>query len=504
MKKRFSQLIAFINSGWSNIAVLAITMVVSYLSYHGFTSSFRGRTYQDIFQLQELFQEYTASIEDYSRQVVSSENAERIMSRLLQRDNIFQIRLIDSAGIERSKFDEYGFNNRNNVTTRPYWESVSNLDTDRWFVTQAEPNYENDPETGEQIITNKTIRYFYRFPEHIPTSDSQYAHYFAVNLDYTKLEAELDTIFRNQKLFLLESQNLDSPKEYLSGTSWTTEIPLKITFDNNRWTILGTRFTYDLSWFYFLSVCLAVGLYILKESFVQWQSKRLLTERMEGQDKFVQSWVNMASHHFRHPLANISARLDILKYRKEAPSKSEIENIQSSFNDFLEVFEYLKKLQVLNDLNNREFEWYSLKSLNELVLSRKATSFETISIPPEFENIEVNVDPLPFEWAISEIIDNAIKHSKGTKVALSLNHTDRYLFIRIEDDGEGIPYRVLETINQRSVKQDKGFETGSFGLGLLQFNKIMEQHKFKVRAENLGIGGGRIEIGIPNTSVLRK
>ena len=225
---------------------------------------------------------------------------------------------------------------------------------------------------------------------------------------------------------------------------------------------------------------------------------------MEGRDKFVQSWVNMASHHFRHPLANISARLDILKYKKEPPSKSDLEQIQSSFNDFLEVFEYLKKLQILNDLDNREFKWHSLKAINELILNRKATSFETIGIPLEFEDIEVYVDPLPFEWAISEIIDNSIKHSKGTKVALSLNHTEKYLFIRIEDDGEGIPSKVRETINQRSLQQDKGFETGSFGLGLLQFNKIMDQHNFKVRADNLGIGGSRIEIGIPNTSILRK
>lgn len=504
MNRRFSQLITFVNSKWSNIAVLGLSLVVSYFSYQGITSSFRGNTYQDIFQLQELFQEYTASIEDYSRQVVNSENAERIMPHLLKRDNIFQIRLIDSVGIEQSKFDEYGFNNKNDVTTRPYWESVSNLDTDRWFVTRAEPNYENDPETGEQIITNTTIRYFYRFPKSIQTNDSQYTDYFAVNLDYSKLEEELDSIFTNQKLFLLGSEDLQSPKEYLSGTSWITEIPLKITFDNNRWTILGTRFTYDLSWFYFLSICLVIALYFLKESFVQWQSKRLLTERMEGQDKFVQSWVNMASHHFRHPLANISARLDILKYKKEAPTKEEIDNIQSSFNDFLEVFDYLKKLQILNDLDNREFKWYSLKSLNELVLSRKATSFQTIGIAPEFENIEVYVDPLPFEWAISEIVDNAIKHSQGTKVALSLNHTDKDLFIRIEDDGRGMPTNVRETFNQGSIKQDKGFETGSFGLGLLQFNKIMERHRFKVRADILGIGGSRIEIGIPNTSILRK
>lgn len=504
MKQRFSQFIAFVNSKWSNFAILGIAIIISYFSYQGLISSFRGNTYQDVFQLQELFQEYTASIEDYSRQVVSAENAEQILSRLLLRDNVFQVRLIDSSGLERAKFDEYGFNNKNTVTTRSYWNDVSALDTDRWLVTKAEFNIENDPETGEEIITNQTIRYFYRFPEHIQTNDSHYTDYFAVNLDYTKLEAELDTIFRNQKLFLLESQNLDSPKEYLSGTNWITEIPLKITFDNNRWTILGTRFTYDLSWFYFLSICFVVALYLLKESFVQWQSKRLLNERMEGRDKFVQTWVNMASHHFRHPLANISARLDILKYKKEPPSKSDLEQIQNSFNDFLEVFEYLKKLQILNDLDNREFKWHSLKTINELAMNRKATSIETIGIPSEFENIEIYVDPLPFEWAISEIIDNSIKHSKGTKVALSLNHTDKYLFVRIEDDGEGIPSKVREIINQRSLKQDKGFETGSFGLGLLQFIKIMDQHKFTVHADNPGIGGSRIEIGIPNTRVLRK
>lgn len=138
MKPRSSQLFLLLNTWWSNIAILSIAILVSYLSYKGITSSFRGRAYQDVFQLQELFQEYTASIEDYSRQVVSSENAEQILPRLLQRDNVFQVRLIDSAGLERAKFDEYGYNNKNDVTTRSYWQHVSTLDTDRWFVTKAE------------------------------------------------------------------------------------------------------------------------------------------------------------------------------------------------------------------------------------------------------------------------------------------------------------------------------------------------------------------------------
>ena len=249
--QRLKQLISFINSGWSNFLILGLGIVASYFSYRGITSSFRGSTYQDVFQLQELFQEYTASIEDYSRQVVSAENTEQVLPRLLLRDNVFQVRLIDSVGLEKVKFDEYGYNNKNSVTSRSYWEGVSNLDTDRWFITQAEDNYENDPETGEPIITNKTIIYFYRFPGRIRTADSQYTHYLAVNLDYNKLEEELDSIFTNQKLFLLETQDLNSPREYLSGTSWINDVPLKITFDNKRWTILGTRFTYDLSWFYF-------------------------------------------------------------------------------------------------------------------------------------------------------------------------------------------------------------------------------------------------------------
>ncbi len=505
MNKITEKLIALIDSRWSNVLILIFAGVTSFFVFKGAISKYRGDSYREVFRINELFHEFTSSIQTYSKLIQGSTTPEGILEKLLDNEKIFQVRLIDSLGFEVVKYDKYGFDNKNRINSRPYWGALSALDTDRWHITKAENNIENNPITNEQTITGNTIRVFYRLPHSLITSENQVVHYFGVNLDYHILETKLDSLFPNQDLYLLENGGAHGPLEFIRGLNLIIEIPLNITFDGKRWSILGIRYSYSLLGPLLFLMFFSVVLILIKRGIINWNKSRITEERLNVQSKFVQSWVNMASHHFRHPLANISARLDILKFKDTPPTVEEIEVIQNSFTEFLDVFEYLKKLQVLSDLENRSKEWYSLKKLNELFENRKANSFDIEGIPAEFENFMVWVDPLPFEWALSEIVDNAIAHSNGNKVVTSINHTDNYVALRIEDNGMGIPQNIIELLNSDLNKSsDKGFESGSFGLGLLQFSKIIHLHGFEIKAKNLPIGGSRIEIRIAHNRILRK
>jgi hypothetical protein len=81
---------------------------------------------------------------------------------------IFQVRLIDQLGQEQLKIDKFGFNNKNDVSTRPYWKPVSLTEPGKWYITLAQENWENDPATGEVILTaSQTFRFFYHMERDI-------------------------------------------------------------------------------------------------------------------------------------------------------------------------------------------------------------------------------------------------------------------------------------------------------------------------------------------------
>lgn len=479
--------------------------LVSLLIFQAHKSKFRASSYQDIFRINEIFQEYTQFIDVFPKLIDEDSNPDKVLKLLLERNNIFQVRLVDKAGLELLKFDKYGFENKNNLQSRPYWDTVSRIDTDRWFVSKAEENIENDRFTGKETITGNTIRYFYRFPDRLNLSDSMAADYLAVNLDFNQLTKQLDSLFPEQEIIIFDdliSQN--EPHEYSSSLHWVTDIPLRITFDGKMWPIFGLRFRYSLFPTIFLSMLTFLLLYAIKRVAVVSLNNLANEQQISNQRKFITSWVNMASHHFRHPLANINTRLDIIRLKGQSPDPKDIEQIQHSFTEFLNVFEYLKKLHVLSELDFRDKEWYRLGDLNKKLGEIEPNAIDILLLPREFEQYQVFIDPLPFEWAIVELIDNSIRHSQGSKVAVSLNHSNRAITIRVTDNGKGLPKKVLSLLNtEQNDKLVKGFETGSFGLGLYQLVKIVAHHNFGITAENISTGGCRIGIEIPNELFLK-
>ena len=79
--------------------------------------------------------------------------------------------------------------------------------------------------------------------------------------------------------------------------------------------------------------------------------------------------------------------------------------------------------------------------------------------------------------AITNLIDNAVRHGGKTDVRVSL--TSPLVTVAIEDDGPGIPERDKETMFEPFVRGDaaRGMADGNgFGLGLSIARAIIEAH----------------------------
>lgn len=96
--------------------------------------------------------------------------------------------------------------------------------------------------------------------------------------------------------------------------------------------------------------------------------------------------------------------------------------------------------------------------------------------------------------AVSNLIDNAIKYSSGqVHVLADTTHSDgRHLFLRIRDNGMGIPKGELKRIFRRfyRVPGPASQRKKGTGLGLYIVRSVAKRHKGRAWAESEGPGKG--------------
>ena len=96
-------------------------------------------------------------------------------------------------------------------------------------------------------------------------------------------------------------------------------------------------------------------------------------------------------------------------------------------------------------------------------------------------------------------IDNSIKYSyENTHIGISVGVSD-YVYVKIRDNGIGIPKEDMPYIWDRFYKVDKSrsrLESGT-GLGLSIAKHLIEAHKGIVRVESEKGKGTTFEVGLP-------
>src|SRR5262249_40061129 len=89
------------------------------------------------------------------------------------------------------------------------------------------------------------------------------------------------------------------------------------------------------------------------------------------------------------------------------------------------------------------------------------------------------IDPIRFEQVILNLLDNAKKYSEpNTKITLDVRHLDGKIYIKVKDEGKGIPEEDLPRIFERFYRVDKSRSRGlgGTGLGLSIVKQLVEAH----------------------------
>ena len=98
---------------------------------------------------------------------------------------------------------------------------------------------------------------------------------------------------------------------------------------------------------------------------------------------------------------------------------------------------------------------------------------------------------------INNLIDNALKYGKNINIELSKKNTN--IFIKIEDDGPGIPKNEYDNVFKPFYKIDKGRgeKKSSVGLGLSIASDIIRSHGGNIKLEKSKLNGLEVRIFLP-------
>ena len=159
--------------------------------------------------------------------------------------------------------------------------------------------------------------------------------------------------------------------------------------------------------------------------------------------------------------------------------------MEKMLNEYLQFTSssYLEKDEKFNlsELIDKIVEKYSNKNISKNLL----------------QNIHINGRKNLIRRCVNNLIDNAIKY--GDKVKIELSKSTNNLFIKIEDNGPGIPEKEYENVFKPFYKIDKGRadSKSSVGLGLSIASDIIRSHGGNIKLERSSMNGLGVKIFLP-------
>ncbi len=223
-------------------------------------------------------------------------------------------------------------------------------------------------------------------------------------------------------------------------------------------------------------------------------------------------FLHVASHEIRTPLTVIRGYAKMLMKQESArltdEQKEWVREIKEHSDKLLLFTNTLLDFARINagKLNIRRQPTNILELLQHMTRSLQIHANEkgiSLVLEADTDLPEINVDPLKIEEAITNLVENAIKHSpENSTVRIYLNkiettNTDYIhrllgqdsISIRVVDQGPGIKPEEAKEIFSEFYVGERGSNKQGIGLGLAITKEIIHAHGGKVWAEPSGKGG---------------
>ncbi len=217
------------------------------------------------------------------------------------------------------------------------------------------------------------------------------------------------------------------------------------------------------------------------------------TKLLKKVENLKQNFISLMSHDLKTPVAKIAGMADVMlqKYGQEAEINRNLHAIIDStkeLNNFITSILDLTKIESRNVALN-----LVSKDINQVVTNivdslKYEAATKEINVTKELAPLyPIEFDMNLMKRVLSNLIENAMKYSgEGTKVEVKTWDDETWVYVRIKDNGVGIPSEDLENIFEKfyRVKNDASHTIKGSGLGLYLVKYFVELHGGMISAES--------------------
>lgn len=199
--------------------------------------------------------------------------------------------------------------------------------------------------------------------------------------------------------------------------------------------------------------------------------------------RLIQSQQNMTrfvAHEIRTPLSTMQFALDAINKQKnlDSETKKNLSSIQEDIQDLSQLVSYflLYSQTKSHELKFKPEPLPLSPWLKKLIERYQSADQKIILDSSNTKNMTAKFDPRLLRHAVDNLLTNALKFAKHT-IHVSLEESDKSIYIHIDDDGPGISKDELKNIFQPFSSSTDDQEFGKhIGLGLTIAKEIVVLH----------------------------
>jgi two-component system sensor histidine kinase KdpD len=225
---------------------------------------------------------------------------------------------------------------------------------------------------------------------------------------------------------------------------------------------------------------------------------------LEESDRLKSALISSTSHEFKTPLAAIKVAATALLYEAVGPKPSVRRELAESINRETDrltrlVSNFLDMSRVEAGALRPQREWASIADVVADVLDRMEPSLGGRDIHADFPE-KLPLSPLDFvqiSQVLDNLLDNAVRYSpREAAITISAEVVRDQLRVTVFNEGSHIPPLDLDRVFDRFYRLNA--TTGGVGLGLSIARGIVEAHKGRIWAENVGYRGVVFKFTLPS------
>lgn len=229
----------------------------------------------------------------------------------------------------------------------------------------------------------------------------------------------------------------------------------------------------------------------------------MLRQKKLGEIK--NDFINNMTHEFKTPIATISLAVDAMKNEKVLQNREKIGYFSSIIKEEnqrmnRQVETILKASQLEKQEVNLNLEPMNVHDVIKDVVDNFALQLQEKQGKAEIllnaENDRINADEVHFSNLINNLVDNAVKYAKENtplQLKISTQSNDKFLFVRVEDNGIGMSKETVKRVFERFYRAHTGnlHNVKGFGLGLSYVKTMVQAHGGEIKVDST-LGKGSI------------